>query len=149
MSFGEWVLIMVGFYVFAILIPVIIYQKCKSPEKKEEEQERFARNRAALAEKRRADEEKEKLASTIVEVKLLDGGSTNYKRGGLGGAAFGGFIGGVPGAIVGAVLPSGKGKQMQKFAVRYGDGSVKIRECELGSSEYNSLMKYVKWEEIQ
>lgn len=140
------VLILGGLVFYAIIaVPVIIHEKRKSPEQKKADQERLARRRAELAEHR----ERERLARTIVEVKLLDGGSTQYKRGGLGGAAFGGFIGGAPGAVVGAILPSGKGTQKQKFAVKYGDGHVEIVERTPGTSEYNELMKYVKWEEIQ
>lgn len=104
--------------------------------------------RQAEIDRARQRYEQDKLSRKIVEVKLLDGGSTTYKRGGLGGAAFGGFIGGAPGAIVGAVLPSGKGVQKQKFAVKYANGEVAVREYAPGTSEYNALMKYVKWEEI-
>lgn len=143
MDIGEFVVFAIVFFC-VICLPVIIHEKRKSPEQKREEQERFAQNRAALAEQYRADRE----ARKIVEVKLLGGGSTTYKRGGLGGAAFGGFIGGAPGAIVGAVLPSGKGVQKQKFAVKYANGEVAVREYAPGTSEYKELMKYVKWEDI-
>lgn len=136
----------------ALVIGVILAVACfiAAPFiKNSQAQKRWEETHVSIAEAMRQQREQEKIARTIVEVKLLDGGSTTYKRGGLGGAAFGGFIGGAPGAIIGAVLPSGKGTQKQKFAVKYGDGSVMIRECEPGSSEYKELMKHVKWEEIQ
>jgi hypothetical protein len=82
-------------------------------------------------------------------VKLLDGGSTTYKRGGLGGAVVGGLIGGLPGAVVGAAMPSADGTQKQKFAVKYSDGRVVIKELHPNEWEYKELMKYVKWEDIQ
>ncbi len=125
----------------AVVIAVVAM--AVSDRKKTEEQKQREWEQA----KKRA--EQERLSRTIVEVKLLGGGSTKYKRGGLGGAAFGGFIGGAPGAIVGAVLPGGKGVQKQRFAVKYGDGHVEIQEWEIGSGTYKKLMQYVKWEEIQ
>lgn len=111
-------------------------------------QKRWEEKNHREAEAYRQRWEQEKLARKIVEVKLLDGGSTQYKRGGLGGAALGGFIGGAPGAVVGAMMPSGKGVQKQKFAVKYANGEVAIRECTPGTKEHNELMKYVKWEEV-
>lgn len=60
----------------------------------------------------------------IVEVKLLGGGSTVFRMG-----------------IV--------GQQLQKFAIKYADGHVVIKEVYPNSGEYKKLMKYVKWEDIQ
>lgn len=88
-------------------------------------------------------------APTIVEVKLLAGGSTSYKRNGAGGAVIGGLVGGLPGAVIGASLPSTDGTQKQKFAVKYSDGRVVIKELHPNSWEYKELMKHVKWEDIK
>lgn len=81
----------------------------------------------------------------IVEVKLLGAGSTDYRS--VGGAVLGGMVAGPIGAVIGA--NGGGGKQRQRFAVKYDDGSVLIKEVRVGSSEYNKLMKYVKWEDIR
>ena len=59
----------------------------------------------------------------IVEVKLLPGGSTVFRMG-----------------IV--------GQQLQKFAIKYSDGHVEIKEVHPDTLEYKKLMKYVKWEDI-
>ena len=98
---------------------------------------------------RRLQEWKYAHGKVIVEVKLLDGGSTTYKRGGLGGAVVGGLIGGLPGAVVGAAMPGTDGTQKQKFAVKYSDGRVVIKELHPNEWEYKELMKYVKWENIK
>lgn len=81
----------------------------------------------------------------IVEVKLLGAGSTDYRS--VGGAVLGGMVAGPIGAVVGA--NGGGGKQRQRFAVKYDDGSVVIKEVRVNSREYNELMKYVKWEDIR
>ena len=138
MGVGKFALIMIGSYLL-MCIPIIIHEKCKSPERKQEEQERFAKNRAKLAQQW----EQDRMSRKIVEVTLLGVSGIQHKRGGLGGALFGGFIGGVPGAVVGAVLRSGKCVPVQRFAVKYGNGEIVIRECMEGSSEYKALMKYV------
>lgn len=85
----------------------------------------------------------------IAEVKLLSGGSTEFKRGGLKGALIGGFFGGGIGAAVGAVTRNGKAVDKQRFAVKYQDGHVEIKECDVGSQKYKTLMGYVKWEDIK
>lgn len=87
-----------------------------------------------------------RLGRKIVEVKLLGAGSTDYRS--FGGAVVGGMVAGPLGAVIGGVH-GGKGKQRQRFAVKYDDGSVVIREVRVGSSEYNNLMKYVNWDEIK
>lgn len=87
-----------------------------------------------------------RLGNKIVEVKLLGAGSTDYRS--FGGAVVGGMVAGPLGAVIGGAH-GGKGKQRQRFAVKYEDGSVLIREVRVGSSEYNNLMKYVNWDDIR
>ena len=87
-----------------------------------------------------------RLGRKIVEVKLLGAGSTDYRS--FGGAVVGGMVAGPIGAIIGGTQGGG-GKQRQRFAVKYDDGSVVIREVRVNSAEYNNLMKYVSWDEIK
>jgi uncharacterized membrane protein len=82
----------------------------------------------------------------IVEVKLLGAGSTDYRS--FGGAVVGGMVAGPLGAIIGGTQGGG-GKQRQRFAVKYDDGSKEIKEVRVNSMEYKKLMKYVDWEDIQ
>ena len=117
-----------------------------SQAQKRWEEENRKRNAAAV---KRDQEWKYAHGKTIVEVKLLEGGSTSYKRSGVGGAVIGGLVGGVPGAVIGAAIPSTDGTQKQKFAVKYSDGSVVIKELHPNSWEYKELMKYVKWEDVK
>lgn len=80
--------------------------------------------------KKREAEERAKLreqiasGNRIVEVKLLPGGSTVFRMG-----------------IV--------GQQLQKFAIKYADGHIVVKEVHPDTFEYKKLMKYVKWEDIQ
>lgn len=83
----------------------------------------------------------------IVEVKYLGTGEIRQKRGGLGGALLGGFFGGPIGAMVGAVLPKNI-EGLQRFAVKYGDGRVVIKEVHTRTTEYKRLMSMVEWEEL-
>lgn len=87
-------------------------------------------------------------APTIVEVKLLNGGSTVNNRGGIGGAIVGGMVAGPIGAVVGANSSKGS-QQLQKFAVKYSNGKVVIKELHPNDWEYKELMKHVKWEDLQ
>lgn len=87
-----------------------------------------------------------RLGRKIVEVKLLGAGSTDYRS--VGGAVVGGMVAGPLGAVIGGAH-GGKGKQRQRFAVKYEDGSVVIKEVRVNSREYNELMKYVDWEDIR
>jgi hypothetical protein len=81
-------------------------------------------------------------------VKLLGGGSVKQKRAGAGGFALGGLLFGLPGAIAGAFIPDGT-EQRQRFAVKYGDGRVEVKELHPNSWEYKELMKHVKWEDLK
>ena len=87
-----------------------------------------------------------RLGRKIVEVKLLGAGSTDYRS--FGGAAVGGMVAGPLGAVIGGTHGGG-GKQKQRFAIKYDDGSVVIKEVRTNSREYNELMKYVDWDDIK
>lgn len=60
----------------------------------------------------------------IVEVKMLPGGSTVFRMG-----------------IV--------AQQLQKFAIKYADGRIVIKEVHPDTLEYKKLMKYISWDEIR
>lgn len=98
----------------------------------------------------RFQEKTQELASTlgkeIVEVKLLGAGSADHRS--VGGALVGGMVAGPLGAVIGGTQ-GGKGKQKQRFAVKYDDGSVEIKEVRVNSAEYKNLMKYVNWDDIR
>lgn len=82
--------------------------------------EQKARDQEKLAQRR----EEITRGNRIVEVKLLPGGSTVFRMG-----------------II--------GQQLQKFAIKYADGHIVIKEVHPDTFEYKKLMKYVKWEDIQ
>lgn len=113
--------------------------------------EKYAAKEAAR--KAREDElwqkrQEMKYAKSIVEVKLMGGGSVKQKRAGAGGFLLGGFLFGLPGAVAGSFIPDGT-ERLQRFAVRYGDGRVEVKECHPNSWEYKELMKHVKWEDLK
>lgn len=87
-----------------------------------------------------------RLGRKIVEVKMLGAGSTDYRS--VGGAIVGGMVAGPLGAVVGGAH-GGKGKQRQRFAIKYSDGSVEIKDVAINSAEYKNLMKYVDWDDIK
>lgn len=86
-----------------------------------------------------------RLGRKIVEAKILGAGSTDFRS--FGGAMVGGLVAGPIGAVIGGTQ-GGKGKQRMRFAVKYDDGSVKIKDVTVDSFEYKELMKYVSWEDI-
>ena len=124
--------------VFASIIGVLIWACLKkSPKSAEKFREDYNDTVQALT---------SRLGRKIVEVKLLGAGSTDYRS--FGGAVVGGMVAGPIGAVIGGAHGGG-GKQRQRFAVKYSDGSVVIREVRVGSSEYNNLMKHVDWDNIK
>lgn len=127
-----WMLSMV-----AIAGSLIWYYAKKKPRSAKKFDERYSETMDALA---------SRLGRKIVEVKLLGAGSTDYRS--FGGAVVGGMVAGPIGAVIGGAH-GGKGKQRQRFAVKYDDGSVEIKEVRVNSREYNELMKYVDWEDIR
>jgi hypothetical protein len=136
--------------VVAIILMIVLFALAPVVGRSQAQKRWEEKNRKANEDAMRRDQEwKYAHGKVIVEVKMLGGGSTAYKHRGVGGAVVGGLIGGVPGAIVGAALPSTDGTQKQKFAVKYSDGKVVIKELHPNSWEYKELMKYVKWEDIK
>lgn len=99
--------------------------------------ESYARERALRQESRRR-------AETVVEVRLIGGGSMKQTRYGLKGAVVGGLLFSVPGAIIGAIIPKGT-KQKQRFWVKYEDGHTEIKEVFPDSDECKELLKHIKF----
>lgn len=122
---------------FPLSVVVRLVKRAKNSPKRQARQEAFKRELAVRRENRRR-------AETIVEVKLLGGGSAKQTRYGLKGAVVGGLLFNVPGAIIGAIIPKGT-KQKQRFLVKYEDGHTEIKEAFPGSDECKELMRYVKW----
>lgn len=127
-----WMLSMV-----AIVVSLVWYYAKKRPRNDKNFEERHNERVDALT---------NRLGRKIVEVKLLGAGSTDYRS--VGGAVVGGMVAGPLGAVIGGAH-GGKGKQRQRFAVKYDDGSVVIKEVRVNSREYNELMKYVSWEDVR
>lgn len=141
-----------GFVVIVLLFPIssvleMIIRRKELKEKRREKLEQFRAEQAAIREERRKQAEEFEKQFQITEVKYLGPGATSQKRGGLKGAVVGGIFGGSVGAVVGASMLKND-KSLHCFAVKYGDGSVKIREVHPSSQEYKELMTYVKWEDI-
>lgn len=135
---------MIYIFMVAVFIATLLVIKWndsrKSPEEKQREEEKLQREREAWSNRRKRTD--------IVEVKYLGVGGTSQKRGGLGGALLGGFFAGPLGAVVGAAIPK-NAEGLQRFAVKYADGRVKIKELHPNSWEYKELMKYVSWDDIK
>lgn len=139
-----------------LFIPVVViaaimhYRKrgveVKGNQKMVETAQKYQEKQNALVEALKENQPKK--AADIVSVKYLGGGTVQEKKYGMKGVLIGGFFGGVPGAVVGSVLPNGKQRQKQKFAVKYSDGSVRIVECWQNSNTYRELIKRVEWEEL-
>lgn len=139
-----------------LLIPVVIivYAIVNYRQLEEKRKARLTKNKEIRAQRQEetkmgqlARELERKRKTTIVEVKYLGTGAVTQKRGGLGGAMLGGFFAGPIGAVVGAVLPKNV-EGLHRFAVRYANGRVEIKELHPNSWEYKKLIKMVKWEEL-
>lgn len=149
---------MIGiFIVFPAAVIVGIrnwWKKINSPEynaklaASQAEAQQRAAEQAEYKARRAADLAKRYPERTIVEVKPLGPGAWARKCGGLSGAMVGALTAGPLGAVVGAVLPT-KGERLQRFAVRYADGHIEVKDLSPNNWEYKKLMKYVKWEDIQ
>jgi len=141
MNGSDMILVLFLVAVFAGLVCAVVWFCLKkSPDAAEKIRRDYGGASQALT---------ERLGRKIVEVKMLGAGSTEYKRSGVGGAIVGGMVAGPLGAMVGGTASSGKGKQKQRFAVKYSDGSVEIKEVHVNSREYRELMKFVSWEDIR
>lgn len=146
------VMMLLGFPIAGIVEMCVRYRELEEKRKAKlaKIKAEQAENRAHQEERRKELQQKEierQKKKQIVEVKYLGAGATTQKRGGLGGAVVGGFIAGPLGAVVGASIPK-NAEGLQRFAVKYGDGRVVIKEVHPNSWEYKELMKYVKWEKI-
>ena len=140
--------------VVGIPVGLIVYVLVNYRELEEKRKARLAKireeNRVRQEEHRKEWQSKEierQKKYQIVEVKYLGLGKTTQKRGGLGGFLLGGFFGGPIGAVVGAMIPE-NGDALQRFAVKYADGRVVIKDLHPNSWEYKKLVKLVKWEDL-
>lgn len=139
----------VSILLFLFVLPGVaiierMIDKERHPEKYLAKKQRKADREAAFERELAARREARRKAETIVEVKLIGGGSGKHTRYGVKGAVIGGLLFNVPGAIVGAMMPKGT-KQMQRFWIRYEDGHTEIKEVYSDSGECKKLLKYVKW----
>lgn len=121
-----WVALLIG------LVALAIYESGKTEAQRKQEIEQ-ARQRY----------EQDRLSRKIVEVVYLGIGGRKDKCGGVKGAMLGGFLHGLPGALIGAALPINR-VIVHWFAIKYGNGEVAVREVEHGSCEYKSLMNRVR-----
>ena len=141
-----------GFLISLIIEMCICHQELEEKRKaklkkiKAEQAENRVRQEELQKERKQKENERQK-KNQIVEVKYLGSGATTQKRGGLGGAVVGGMVAGPLGAVVGASIPK-NAEGLQRFAVKYGNGRIEIKEVHPNSWEYKELMKYVKWDEI-
>lgn len=142
-------IIIFGFPVAGIIELCVRYRELE--EKRKARLAKIKAERAVREEEHRKEwqhrEIERQKKNRIVEVKYLGTGKTTQKRGGLGGFLLGGLFGGPIGAVVGAAIPE-NGDALQRFAVKYADGRVVIKDLHPNSWEYKELVKYVKWEDL-
>lgn len=155
-TFGSMVMIP-GFLLALILELIIRYHELEEKRKSRlaEMKEKQAINRAKFEESiSELKEEFSKITQTrkpkeqIVEVKYLGTGAIIEKNGTLGGTLLGGLIAGPLGAAIGATSPHSE-EALHRFAIKYGDGKIEIKDLHPNSPEFKKLLKFVKWEDIQ
>ena len=158
-AFGETIgmcggiVMLLGFPIAGIIEMIIRYpeleEKRKAKRAKISEQQKEDRVKQAELKKQWQQKEIERQKKNhIVGVKYLGSGATAQEKGGLGGAVLGGMVAGPLGAVIGASSTKNV-ESLHRFAVKYGDGRLEIKELHPNSWEYKELMKYVKWEDIK
>jgi len=158
-AFGEsigmigGVVMLLGFPIAGIIEMIIRYPELEEKRKAKRAKILIQReeNRTKQAEHKKQWQQKEverQKKNRIVDVKYLGSGAATQKRGGLGGAVLGGMVAGPLGAVIGASSTK-NAESLHRFAVKYGDGRVEIKELHSNSWEYKELMKNVKWEDIK
>jgi hypothetical protein len=120
----------------------------RHPEKYAEKKRKREAELQAYEKAQKEKDDRRRQEQTIVEVKMIGGGSSVHKRYGLGGAVVGGLLFNIPGAIVGAMIPKGS-EQLQRFIVKYGDGHIETKDVHPNSREYKQLIKHVKLEDLK